>query len=172
MGREGGFTRAIRTQFFYFDSVCGDGSEQEMARRKKHQEEQLSDASGNNQTSSSPIRYTVHRRPVVTGWASAQRRCKGFSFYHQSLSRLQNSQSALNAPPPWPVPGAQAHAPGWGPRGTPRMSADQQNRGLKDILLRATLQTTITVVTSGKIRILLAFLTLIGGGRGAVLRWP
>ena len=93
-------------------------------------------------------------------------RCKGFSFYHQSLGRLQNSQSALNAPPPWPVPGAQAHAVGWGPRGTPRMRAGQQNRGLKDILWRATLQTSITVVTSGKIRILLAFLTLIGGGGG------
>ena len=91
-------------------------------------------------------------------------RCKGFSFYHQSLGRLQNSQSALNAPPPWPVPGAQAHAAGWGPRGTPRMRAGQQNRGLKDILWRATLQTSITIVTSGKIRILLAFLTLIGGG--------
>ena len=46
------------------------------------------------------------------------------------------------------------------------MSAGQQNRDLKDILLTATLQTTITVVTSGKMRILLAFLTLIGGGRG------
>ena len=67
MGREGGFTRAIKTQFFYFDSVCGDGSEQKMARGEKHQEEQLSDASGNNQTSSSPIRSTIHKRPVVTG---------------------------------------------------------------------------------------------------------
>ena len=67
MGREGGFTRAIKTQFSYFDSVCGDGSEQKMARGKKHQEEQLSDASGNKQTSSSPSGSMVHERPAATG---------------------------------------------------------------------------------------------------------
>ena len=83
-----------------------------MARGKKHQEEHLSDASGNNQTSRSTSGSTAHESPVVTGWASAQTRCKGFGFYHQSLSRLQNSQSALNIPPPWPVPDTQAYAPG------------------------------------------------------------
>lgn len=145
--------------------MCGDGSsEQKMARGKKRQEEQLSDASGNKQTSSSPSGSMVHERPAATGVSKCPEGTQRLQFLSPEPRQAPEFPQCLERTPPRPVPGTRAHAPGWGPRGTPRMSAGQQeNRGLKYTLLRATLQTSITIVIPGTIRILLAFLTLIWG---------